>query len=277
MEAGLSKAARGRDLLCLRIERPGSLCGWGVRRTLKEHVMLHKKRLIPALAAGLALGAVAGPAAAAGGVWDGPALNPGNGFGGRTASWIDLSAGTIHAEWNVFTDDANATFIVDNTPDVTNFGPGTKQVRENTAGAFLTSGGNIYSPSIATDFTVTLGGYLPVVTGTRVVALRTSTLGSELAYGSARLNGVAGSYYETFRENITGGFGGAEVESLWLWTVADAASYVFDFNAASSSVSMDQIAAFVGPVNAVPEPGTWALMAGGLALVGVWRMRRNSA
>jgi hypothetical protein len=232
---------------------------------------------LPAIAAAAALAAVNAPALAVGGIWDGAALNPGNGFGGRTTPWADLSAGTIHAEWNVFTDDADAMFIVDNTPDVAAFGPGLKRTKENTAGAFLTSGGNIYSPSAATDFAVTLGGYVPTSAGMRVVALRTATLGSELAYASMRLNGTAGTRYETFRENITGGFGGAEVESLWLWTIADAASYVFDFNAASSSVSMDQIAAYVGPVNAVPEPGTWALMAGGLALVGVWRIRRNAA
>jgi hypothetical protein len=237
--------------------------------------MLQATRLT--LAAALAMGAVSGPVWAVGGVWDGPARNPGNGFGGLTGSWVDLSAGTIHAEWNVFTDDADAMFIVDNTPEVAAFGPGLMRTKENTAGAFLTSGGNIYSPSVATDFTVTLGGYVPTVAGTRVVALRTATLGSELDYASMLLNGVAGTRTETFRENITGGFGGAEVESLWLWTLTDAASYVFDFNAASSSVSMDQIAAYVGPVNAVPEPGTWALMAGGLALVGVWRMRRNAA
>lgn len=237
--------------------------------------MLQGRRLT--LVAALATCAVNGPVWAVGGVWDGPVLNPGNGFGGRTASWVDLSAGTIHAEWNVFSDDADATLIVDNTPDVASFGPGLKQTKENTGGAFLTSGGNIYSPAVATDFTVTLGGYVPTVAGTRVVALRTATLGNELDYASMLLNGLAGTRYETFRENITGGFGGAEVETLWLWTLTDATSYVFDFNAAASSVSMDQIAAYVGPINAVPEPGTWALMAGGLGLVGVWRMRRNAA
>ena len=59
--------------------------------------------------------------------------------------------------------------------------------------------------------------------------------------------------------------------------MAQAGSYLFDFNAAGSSLSLSQVAAYVGPVAAVPEPGTWALMAGGLVLVGMMRMRRAQA
>lgn len=228
------------------------------------------------LAAAVAAGAR--PVQADAGVWDGPPLSPGNGFGGRTPAWVDLSADTIHHEWNLFTNDGgDPVYIIDNTPDVAAFGPAPRQVRENTGGAFVTGGGNIYSFAIATDFTATLGGYPPGPAAPRTVALRLATLGTELDYASVRLNGIPGARYETFRQSISNEFGaGAEVESLWLWTVQDAASYVFNFTAQSSSLSLDQLAAYVGP-KAVPSETVPALPVWGqavLALLLVWQIAK---
>ena len=229
--------------------------------------MLHRSSSVAAFAAALAL---SGTAAATTNVWD-VDVNPGNGFGGRTPAWSNGSAGTIFAAWDAFN-----TYPSDPTPDKGSYGPTPQSVVELTGGAFLT-GGNIYSFAVPTDFKVTLAGD-GAGTGTRTVALRLESVGTEIDYSSVLLNGKSGTRFETYRTAFSGGQGGFEVESLWLWSnVAQAGSYLFDFNAAGSSLSLSQVAAYVGPVAAVPEPGTWALMAGGLVLIGVMRMRRTQA
>jgi hypothetical protein len=219
-----------------------------------------------ALAAALVLAGLCSPAMSASNIYD-VDVNPNNGFGGAIPGWTNGAANTVFAAWNVFDG-----YPLDITPDAGTFGPAPQSVRETTGGAFLT-GGNIYSFAVPTDFVVTLTGY-GAGPGTRTVALRAETLGTEMDYGSVRLNGQAGTRVETFR-TVFGG-GGEEVESFWFWqNVANAASYVFDFNASGSSMSLSLVSAYVSPtVSAVPEPGTLALMAAGLALVGGLRARK---
>jgi hypothetical protein len=231
--------------------------------------MLHRSKSLGALGAALMLAGLAAPSLAASNAWD-VDVNPGNGFGGATAPWVNGAADTAFAAWNVFDG-----YPADATPDAGSFGPAPQSVVEHSGGAFL-SGGNIYSFAVPTDFTVTLTGYAPAA-GTRTVAIRTESLGTEIDYASMLLNGVSAARVETFRGAL-GGFGGQEVESFWLWhDLANAAAYVFEFNAAGSSMSLSQVAAYVSPLTPVPEPGTWALMAGGLALVGALRARRGLA
>lgn len=224
------------------------------------------------LVAALALVGLSGTAPAATNVWD-VNVTPDNGFGGLIGGWTNASAGTIFAAWNAFDG-----YPTDSTPDAGTFGPTPQSVVEHTSGAFLT-GGNIYSFAVPTDFTVTLTGY-GTTPGTRTLALRTETVGTELDYGSVLLNGVGATRVETFRAAFTGGQGGFEVESLWIWeNVANAGAYLFDFNAAGSSMSLSQVATYASALGAspVPEPGTWMLLASGLAVVGVLRARRASA
>lgn len=179
-----------------------------------------------------------------------------------TASWGGWSrgdAGTIYHHWDVFSDEtAPGGIIVDTTPDVGSFGSAPHSVTENTGSAFLAGGANIYSFSEATDFTVEIGGTANPGQPTRV-ALQIKTLGTELDLASVTLNGLA---YDSAKElSKTGGDNnpmGVAVETLFLWTLADGlASYVFDFNAAESSMSLDQLAVDVAPV---PLPAAAWLM-----------------
>ena len=217
--------------------------------------------LLAALTLGLCK---SGPAAAATGRWD-TGFGPGSGDGATSATpWIaSPGAGSLYAEWNFFGDDDPATLLIeDSTPDIASFGlgGGTARLGETSGGAFVTSGGNIYSPSVVSAFTVSTPGLAEAAT----VLLRVSTLGSLLST-TATLNGIGATAQETFSATITGGFGGAEKDWVWSWTLpAAAASYEFAFESAASSVSLDQTAVFAAPV---PEPGTYAMFGLGLLAV----------
>jgi hypothetical protein len=228
---------------------------------------------------GLALaltGAVAGPCQAA---FEDPATAT---WGG----WTRGASGTLYAGWNVFTDDADPG-IVDTTPDVlastligggTTAGPavaaigaGPFRVTEaGTPGTFLTSGGNIYNPSFATAFTVDIGG-TPVSSPVRV-ALQVRTQGSELDYAGVTLNGLAAAATTELARSALGGFGGALVDTLFVWTLtAGVDLYSLNFAAAESSVSLDALTVDVAPV---PLPLPAVLL--GSAVAGLASLRRRA-
>jgi hypothetical protein len=195
------------------------------------------------------------------------------------AGWTRGSTtGSRYAEWNVFTDDANASLIVDQTPEVSNFGGGTYQLTETSGTAFLTSGGNIYSFAAPTGFTFSASGSSD--TGTRDVYLRVGSVGnvvSNRSFTGFTLNGIAGTYSELYSETVTGGFGGSEIEALLFWNdIANASTFNFAWNAVGSSVSLDQLSLDISPVTAVPVPAALWLL--GSALTGLMTIgRRQSA
>lgn len=185
--------------------------------------------------------------------------------GGQWDSTLPSGTTTL-AEWNVI----NA-YPSDNTPDVA--GAGT--LTETTGAAFLTSGGNIYSFSAPTAFTLNTAA---LGTGSWDVYLRIGGLGTPVL-DIASLNGVNATRSIVFTENLGGAFGGAEEESLWKWTVSGGSALNFAFGATGSSLSLDQVGVYAvaNAATAVPEPGTWALMAAGLGMVGVMSRRRQRA
>ena len=210
-----------------------------------------------------------GAAHATGGVWDYSQTNPvgpGNGSGATSATpWINPTApGSHYAEWNIF----NAA-TTDSVPDIV----GTGSITETTNGAFLTGGGNIYSPVVATSFTATLAGG---GSGIFDVWLRTASLGA-LPLTQATLNNVAATRVETFSEETTVmGSSSFEKEWYWKWTVAAAPTYTFHFGASGSSLSLDQVALYAAAAP-VPEPQTFALLLAGLGMMGLIARRRLSA
>lgn len=201
--------------------------------------------------------------------------------------WTRGDAGTVYAGWNFFTDDADPG-IVDTSPDVpastligggTTAGPvlgsigsGPFRVTEaGTPGTFLTSGGNIYNPSLATAFSVEVGG--GAEPGPVRLALQLRTQGGELDYGAVMLNGAAFDSRTELARTALGGFGGAMVDSLFVWTFAAGSSlYAFEFGAASSSLSLDALTVDVAPV---PVPAPVLLL--GSALAGLAAVRRRAA
>ncbi len=227
----------------------------------------HFSKSIPSSLRSLALAATAllaaqGSAHATAGVWDSAALGH-SGSGSNSANaWIATpEAGSSYAEWNVI-----LSYPTDNTPDIA--GAGT--LTELTGGAFTTSGGNVYGLGGPTSFQVDLAGS---TTGLWDVYLRVGTQGS-IALEEATLNGVSATRVLTYDNTITGGFGGAEQESLWKWTLAGTGDWVFNFGATAAHMSLDQVAVYAVQT-AVPEPQTWALLGAGLGAMAMVRRRRQ--
>lgn len=221
------------------------------------------------LRAGLTLAVLVAAAGQAQAAFENPATAS---WGG----WTRGDAGTVYHEWAAFSDEGPAGgVILDTTPEIGSIGPAPHSVSENSGSAFVTGGGNIYSFSAATDFTVNIGGTAAAGQPTRV-ALQIKTLGTELDYGSVTLNGAAWDSKVELGRVALGGFGGADVETLFLWTLTDAlANYVFDFNSVESSMSFDALSVDVAPV---PLPGALVLMLSGISgFAAVARRRAQSA
>ena len=214
--------------------------------------------------AGVALTATQGTAHATAGVWGSAALGQSGSGGSSANAWISApEAGSRYAEWNVI-----LSYPSDNTPDIA--GAGT--LTELTGGGFPTSGGNIYGFGGPARFQIDLAGSTD---GLWDVYLRVGTQGS-VALAEATLNGVSATRVLTYDSAITGGFGGAEQESLWKWTLAGTGNWVFNFGASAAHMSLDQVAVYaVQQAPAVPEPQTWALMAAGLGAMAMVRRRRS--
>lgn len=220
-------------------------------------------RSLTLAAAGLI--AAHGAAHATAGVWDSAALGYAGTGSSSANAWITTpEAGSSYAEWNVI-----LSYPTDSTPDIA--GAGT--LTELTGGAFTTSGGNVYGLGGPTSFQVDLAGS---TTGLWDVYLRVGTQGS-IALEEATLNGVSATRVLTYDSTITGGFGGAEQESLWKWTLAGTGDWVFNFGASAAHMSLDQVAVYaVQQTPAVPEPQTWALLGAGLGAMAMVRRRRQA-
>ncbi len=187
--------------------------------------------------------------------------------------WSRGDAGTVYQHWDVFSDDDTVTpNIQDSTPDIGNIGPGGAELRETTGAPFLTGGGNIYSPTAMTAFEVDIDGFgdtgLPVR-----VALQTRILGTEIDYGAVLLNGIGFDSRTELGRVALGGFGGSQVDTLFLWTLpAGSTVFSFAFQSDGSSMSLDQLAVDVAPV---PLPLPVLLFGSGLAGLAL-RARRSA-
>lgn len=169
---------------------------------------------------------------------------------------------TTLAEWQIFD-----SLPVDATPDVAGAGV----LTETSGTGFLTGGGSIYSfMGDGTAFTVTTDA---LAEGTWDIFLRVGSLGS-VVKDVATLNGVEASRTLAFEASLGGAFGGDEQESLWHWTINGGSPLQFGFAASGPHLSLDQVGvyALAAPV---PEPGTWALLAAGLGVVGLMSRRQK--
>ncbi len=162
-------------------------------------------------------------------------------------TWTRGQANTTYQAWDVFTGLSAVT------PDVADQNSsGSAELTENSGGSFLTGGGNIYSPYLPLNFTVSLPQAdiaQPEHQLTAVVQIK--TLGTELDGQSLALNGLPPIDSAELLRNQLGGFGGSEVEHWFLFEIPyssygsgsnGVASLTLQFNALESSMSLDQLA-----------------------------------
>lgn len=162
-------------------------------------------------------------------------------------TWTRGQANTTYQAWDVFT---GLSYV---TPDVADQNSsGSAELTENSGGSFLTGGGNIYSPYLPLNFTVSLPQAdiaQPEHQLTAVVQIK--TLGTELDGQSLVLNGQSPIDSAELLRNQLGGFGGSEVEHWFLFELPyssygsgsnGVASLSLQFSALESSMSLDQLA-----------------------------------
>jgi MYXO-CTERM domain-containing protein len=200
------------------------------------------------------------------------------GTNGFYAPYFRGVPGTDVAGWERFTSGSASA----NLPDVAGSNTGARAgvTQLDPVGAVLGSG-NIY---------VGIGGAARVrvdyssLTPIGEVFLQVRTLGTEMDYSALRLNyttsggavSVAGNPF-VLDAAPAQGFPGQNISLGYNWTITDPSVTGFNvtFAATGEHLSLDSITLDVLPINAVPEPSTWALGVIGLGALAL--VRRRSA
>jgi len=179
---------------------------------------------------------------------------------------------STYQEWNVFT----SAFNGPNIPDVaTANAHGTAALFQTTPGAFLTSGGNIYSIGTVTTFTAKVPDFNMGPNYRTNVVLQIQILGTNIDLDSVRFNGLTFARSELIRETPLGGFGG--FGRVWKFEWSNVSNNLplntIHFNSAASSMSLDRVAIDTS-FSAVPEPSSGFLVALAVASGFLHRRRR---
>ena len=183
-----------------------------------------------------------------------------------------VTEGSTYAEWNFF-----QSPIGPNPPDVGEFPAFNPDetpwdvMEIGTTSSFVTSTGNIYSFSEATEFLVTIPTE-PSAGSTTTVLVQTRVLGVEIDPDTVRIDGVEpASVEELERIDLGDGqFGGVQVDTLWRFELESAPEIrELQFAASAPSMSLDRLAidtvareAAGGPCNAADIAAPFGLLDG---------------
>ena len=204
------------------------------------------------------------------------------------------TSGATYQEWDVFGDDnTSQAGIQDSSPEIANQNPnGTATVEETTGKGFRISSGNIYSPTAATAFDVTIPeADVPQPAHNVTAIVQIKTLGNELNYDSVHMNGLAPAEAATLKDTALGGFGGNDVETWYEFKVPydefgdgtpGTENLSLTFEAGDTSTSLDRLSidTLISPVSfsgdqpnpnpgtsPIPEPASLAVLAAGGGLL----------
>jgi hypothetical protein len=212
-------------------------------------------------------------------------------------AWDRGEVGTAFAQWDTFSsttfmnDAAGSSFGVvlpeldqSGVFEVTNQGAGLYNVLSSQAA--VANGDVIFAGSNAVNFTLT-GSTDFAVKGLTLQIKRPSSTGGLAANFSPTITFAGGSatafdsVFTTSGSGDTSSDSGAWSVTTWYWSEslasnAVAGDFVVSFANAGLSRGIDTIALDAGSVapQAVPEPATWASLAGGLAFLLVVNRRR---
>lgn len=176
---------------------------------------------------------------------------------------------TTYQAWDVFTG------TTAQTPDAADVNPnGSASLSELIGGAFVTSGGNIYSPGAPVQFLVTVPGYATVAEPGTNFQVQVRTIGTELDTSSMTVDGLPASTlpgysYEELARTPLGDFGAQVDHRFQFYVPSTQAGFALGFGSEESSLSLDQVAIdSYANVNVVPEPTSLVGLAGsGLLLL----------
>jgi hypothetical protein len=183
---------------------------------------------------------------------------------------------TTYEAWNSFLDTTVVDPSIDpfshplpSPADVVSLNPnGASLISEKTGGAFLT-GGNIYSFSVATQFTQSVPSYNLGLGYRTNFLLQFQTIGTEIDYSAltisspsmqATLLSSLGTHSELSRSTINSPGGATDVvDTKFEFSVpGNDLSYTLNWGASGASMSLDQVSLDTS-VTVVPEPSTWGL------------------
>lgn len=197
---------------------------------------------------------------------------------GGTAGFITPASrglpGSSFTGWETFTVSTNNG--VGNFGDIAGSGVNARltQLEPN---ALVLGSGNIYNQNFKSEFVISYSSTVEA----GLVVLQVRTAGTELNYDSVKLD-VGGELLGANRTELDrASFGvpntpgsGAFVSSKWEWDISGkkAKDFSIRFGAADPSLSLDSATL---DVSAVPEPSTWALLAGGAVAIATAGRRRR--
>lgn len=170
-------------------------------------------------------------------------------------------------------------------PDLAEINPsGAATVHDAAApasGAFITSGGNLYSFADVIKPQAVVPGYAAPGSKTEfLVQLRTQGQNidtADLKLGGVLVSTLPGFSYTELSNVSLGGFGGFLIDHAWTFTApADLASFTLDFGWGVTSSSFDQLSVDTH-LTAVPEPASLAMVALGAIGIAVAACKARTA